>query len=467
VPPPPPPTNGAAHKPPAGAASQQPDIGWDDEELATNIYAQATDASDSVVDDKPDLSGVELSADGKPVPHSSLSGQVPALDPPTSKQISLPTNGAHSSYNGFGGAAVPGEPTRTETQAPSSRSLWIALCLVGAVLCGAAAGGWIYFGNRPGELMLTSEPAANVQVLIDNKRMAVDGTPATLTLPPGSYALTVQREGYVPYSEQIDIQARGRLSRHVPLEPLASGTGFTLSEPAGAQVYLDGKLLESVSPLQVQSVTPGKHHIEVKAREGGWSDDVMLERGKMTEVHAVLKGTAPKTAEPSPPKEAAKEVAHKPEPKADRPTPKADRPAPKPDRPAIAEVRGPKDRPVAVVAEERDRPRVPVAAKKTTPSPQESDTPSMARASTPPAGGGEGYLRLGSKPWTNIAVDGKDTGLHTPQTRLKLNAGSHRITLSNPQFGVKETFNVDIAAGATETVIKDLRPAGAAANSDD
>ena len=78
-----------------------------------------------------------------------------------------------------------------------------------------------------------------------------------------------------------------------------------------------------------------------------------------------------------------------------------------------------------------------------------------------PSGGGDGYLRLGSKPWTNILVDGKDTGLHTPQTHLKLLAGAHRITLTNPQFNIKETFSVDIKAGETETVIKDLRQQGA------
>ncbi len=75
--------------------------------------------------------------------------------------------------------------------------------------------------------------------------------------------------------------------------------------------------------------------------------------------------------------------------------------------------------------------------------------------------GGEGYLRLGSKPWTNIGVDGKETGLHTPQTQLKLGAGSHRITLTNPQFNIKETFSVDIKPGETTTMIKDLRQQGA------
>jgi hypothetical protein len=85
---------------------------------------------------------------------------------------------------------------------------------------------------------------------------------------------------------------------------------------------------------------------------------------------------------------------------------------------------------------------------------------SPEKSSAPASSGGDGWLRLGSKPWTNIVVDGKETGLHTPQTHLKLGAGSHRITLTNPQFSIKETFSVDIKAGETETVIKDLRPQG-------
>jgi hypothetical protein len=87
-------------------------------------------------------------------------------------------------------------------------------------------------------------------------------------------------------------------------------------------------------------------------------------------------------------------------------------------------------------------------------------TPSEKPAAAEKGSGADGWLRLGSKPWTNILVDGKDTGLHTPQTHLKLAPGSHRITLTNPQFSIKETFSVDIKAGETETVIKDLRPQG-------
>jgi hypothetical protein len=68
---------------------------------------------------------------------------------------------------------------------------------------------------------------------------------------------------------------------------------------------------------------------------------------------------------------------------------------------------------------------------------------------------GSGTLMLGSKPSCDIYVDGSNTGLHTPQRAMKLSAGKHRITLINNEFGIKETFVVDIKADGTEKAIKD------------
>jgi serine/threonine protein kinase len=448
VPPPVPHTNGAsAHERPVPGPNGQPELGWDDEELATNIYAAPPDASDAVLDDKPDLSKVELNPDGKVVPHPSFS-QLSTIEPPTSPAVDLPRNGAAAPYTGFAAS----EPSRTGTQGASASSTFIVMCVLIALLCGAAVGGYVYFGNRPGELLLTSEPAANVQILIDNKRIAVDGTPASVPLGPGSYALTVQHEGFVPYSEQIEIKAHGRLAKHVALEPLASG-GFQLSEPVGAQVYLDGRLLEGVTPLQVHSVMPGRHRVEVRGKEGTWADDVQLEAGRMVEVHATFPKPLPPVAAVTPPPRPIETPVEPPR-----------RPAPVRESVHLAAApEAPRERAVRVAPKKT----VPAAAAPSDESPRDKPVPRLAEKPAI-AGAGEGYLRLGSRPWTNITVDGKDTGLHTPQTHMKLPAGSHRITLANPQFGVKETFSVEISAGATETIIKDLRPAGSggAADSD-
>ncbi len=63
---------------------------------------------------------------------------------------------------------------------------------------------------------------------------------------------------------------------------------------------------------------------------------------------------------------------------------------------------------------------------------------------------------LGSKPPCEILVDGKRTGLTTPQRALALAPGPHKITLVNAQYGIRETFTVTATAGAAVKVVKDL-----------
>jgi hypothetical protein len=262
-----------------------------------------------------------------------------------------------------------------------------------------------------------------------------------------------------------------RVERGVTLDPLAA-TGFTLvSDPPGAQAVLDGRALDGLTPLQVQSVAPGKHKIQVTSSAGSWTQDVTLEPGKTASLHATLTHEAPAAAAalPAVPAAAAVVATRVPEAAAAAPAPGA---APHPHRPAPPAPRDPPSRPAAArepprqaverparVAPKKsddgddgDRAHASAAVERSAQTAPAADAPTSDRAAP-----GEGFLRLGSKPWTTIAVDGRDTGLHTPQTHIKLSAGVHRVTLSNAQFSIKETFSVDIKPGATETVIKDLR----------
>jgi len=80
---------------------------------------------------------------------------------------------------------------------------------------------------------------------------------------------------------------------------------------------------------------------------------------------------------------------------------------------------------------------------------------------TPPGGGndtagGDGILSLGSKPPCDIYIDGKSTGLKTPQREIKLSVGHHKVTLMNNEYGIKESFGVDIKAGTPTKTVKDF-----------
>jgi serine/threonine-protein kinase len=76
-------------------------------------------------------------------------------------------------------------------------------------------------------------------------------------------------------------------------------------------------------------------------------------------------------------------------------------------------------------------------------------------AATSPAGG-TGVLRINSRPWSIVTIDGKKIG-NTPQMNVVLPAGSHSVHLVNPQFGFKKTVKVKLAPGETQTKIVDLQ----------
>ncbi len=146
----------------------------------------------------------------------------------------------------------------------------------------------------------------------------------------------------MPWNEQVELKAGEHLTVRAKLEPLAS-TGFTLvSEPAGATAILDGRALDGLTPLRVESMLPGKHHVEVRNATGQWSQEVTVEAGKMLDLRAVLTALPAAVAvAPKPPVVAAPPPVALPpvvavQPPAPRPVEK-EPPAPKPVKIAAAE----------------------------------------------------------------------------------------------------------------------------------
>jgi hypothetical protein len=64
---------------------------------------------------------------------------------------------------------------------------------------------------------------------------------------------------------------------------------------------------------------------------------------------------------------------------------------------------------------------------------------------------------VASKPPCEIFVDGKDTGLVTPQRALSLSAGSHKVTLVGASDkSIKRTVSVAITHDKSTKLIQDL-----------
>ncbi len=86
------------------------------------------------------------------------------------------------------------------------------------------------------------------------------------------------------------------------------------------------------------------------------------------------------------------------------------------------------------------------------PPPEKKDPPPKK---DPPAEVGNATLRIGAKPPCKIYLDGKDTGLRTPQRAFTVKAGKHKITLVNNEFGIKQTVSINVKAGEVKPIIKD------------
>jgi serine/threonine-protein kinase len=103
-------------------------------------------------------------------------------------------------------------------------------------------------------------------------------------------------------------------------------------------------------------------------------------------------------------------------------------------------------------AEPRERPsrKHEVAA-----SAEPAVEPAPSRSSKPAAASGIGLLRLNSRPWSQVFVDGKPMG-NTPQMGMRLPAGSHQIELINREMGMGKKFQVKIVADEVVTRIETL-----------
>ena len=154
-----------------------------------------------------------------------------------------------------------------------------------------------------GSLEISSEPSG-AGVSLDGK--AAGYAPLTLfQIPYGAHLIRVDREGYEPHEEKVQVKDSQKARIHVALKKRV-GELRVETEPPEARVYLDGKSA-GVSPYEGKDLSPGPVKIRVM-KEGyeTWERDVKIEPGKRVEVLANLKEkkvvvSPPPPTPPSPP----------------------------------------------------------------------------------------------------------------------------------------------------------------------
>jgi len=303
---------------------------------------------------------------------------------------------------------------RTVMVKAPTRSRWPLFALGGIVLLGGAIGAGYVIGQS-GNKASSAQPAAGAVPML-----AQDEAPQRAVAEP---------------SQQTEPQAAVAITgAELEQQQVAFDAAFdVIIEPAGATVLLDGKEL-GPAPLRIGRLAPGAHTLEVVAPEGYEAKTIPLDliSGERQVIRLVLDAVAAETqavhagvvAEAVPAAVVEEESSRSFRTK-------------RPERKAIESV----PRPEKVTRRSRST---------------EADKPAKRETAVAKSDGKTGTLMVGSKPPCKIFIDGKDTGLTTPQRAIKVAAGKHKVTLVNQQHKLKATATVSVAGGETKRVIKDM-----------
>jgi len=171
---------------------------------------------------------------------------------------------------------------------------WEALVLGWSV---AALAGWAtakYAGGPATGVMTVNVDPADAIVIVDNEKVG-DRSPVTVERRPGSYTLSVSRDGYTREDQMVEVVPGRATTVKVALEA-SPDTGFELtSDPPGMRVWLDDAPVRGSNGEQARTnfrasrIKPG-HHLLVLQNERfkDWRNDIEIEAGMIRKVHAVM-----------------------------------------------------------------------------------------------------------------------------------------------------------------------------------
>lgn len=328
----------------------------------------------------------------------------------------------------------------------------IGLLLAMLLLCGVSLwAAYAVMGVGTGTVQVATVPE-DVQLQVDGKPVAAGQTsPFELTLAAGkAHQLTMSKSGFAPKTMTVEAGVgETKALDLVELEAVAQAdTGFAVaSEPAGAQIIVDGQPTGLVTPARVTGVAAGEHKVALLPPEGyaRLEFELSVVSGAVTSVPTVTLGAA--TAEAA---EAVADGEDTSAPSAGADGNDADMAGA--ERLAAAEEQY--DRRVArQTAKERARVRAEAAAERRArarATPRREPVVRMRAEPKPAAATGTGRLRVNSRPWSNVTLNGRRIG-STPILNHEVPAGRHTLKLHNPDLDLSQTIQVNVGSGKTVT----------------
>ena len=378
-------------------------------------------------------------------------------------------------------------PAQKDTKSKGNGAI-IGLSIVIVLLI---IGGLAFFflaGPNNGSIGGTIRPA-NAQVFIgdDPIEVSTNGRFMIEDLEPGQYTLTFRAEGHQDESETVTVEAGASFPVAMVLSPAEettpppTKTGLAVMvQPEGASIFIDNQKRTEVTPAPFISLPPGQHDVRIeKENYLALSDQVTIAEGAMSTLSKQLQPefiTVNLKLAP----EKARCTLHQ-EGQDDERVSDSFKVMPHRDPNLECDARGyePKSTEIELPSDGtlvasldvslqedssggRNTPpqKVRTPRSKTTSSGggRESTSTKVKTQPTPPPQpppSGNGYLSVNTRPWTKVYVDGRFIR-NTPLMRHEVPAGSHRLTLINEDFNIRETVPVRVKSGENTQVVRNL-----------
>jgi hypothetical protein len=196
---------------------------------------------------------------------------------------------------------------KAPTAAPGTRSarswalpvLGIVVVVTGVGAIAANQAGLIGipgFAVKDGRVSIETRPSG-ARVLIDGQPRGI--TPLVLAMKPGAHTMTVRSdldERVVPLSVAAGAEVTQYFEMKAAQAPIMVGRLSVVSDPAGAQVKIDGHLV-GTSPVTALELTAAQHNVTVTSELGSAERIVTVEPGAATSlVFSLPKVRAPLAA---------------------------------------------------------------------------------------------------------------------------------------------------------------------------
>jgi len=377
----------------------------------------------------------------------------------------------HGGHGGHGQgqqarAPMPEPPQLAPVRGPLRRSgrggFYVGLIALALAIVGGT-GAWYWWSlNKPGTIQVAVVPE-DATVLIDNVKVG-EHSPTTIEKGPGPYMLSVTHDGYVRNDQNFELRAGQTLKLAVTLEA-SPDTGFELtSEPSGGLVWLDGAPINGANgqartDFRAYRIAAGHHVIEIKGESKfkPWRQEVEIEPGTIKKIHALLlpAGAAGASAvakvEPKPEPKPEPTVVAKAEPKPE-PRPEAKTPAGGEHHVTLPSASQSSSGAGATGGEATTRVtssgRRRKVAREPAVEPSGDDDKDTESAKTEAAAeGGDCSITLGSRPWSEVWIDGKNTNKHTPFADYKISCGKHKISFKRPDLQIDHAETISVRQG--------------------